>query len=127
MRSLYASSGPKAETLCNGFYSCLYCNAVIPLKIFCILFSLDTMYSIFRSLLNKICMSTLDNGRGEWEGWDPVNRFNYTRWMAVVTPTDRPGSVCNRCIIEVFGRFCVVTLFSGIFCLCKGFLLPISI
>ena len=23
--------------------------------------------------------------------------------MTVVTPTDRPKSVCNRCVIEVFG------------------------
>ena len=40
---------------------------------------------------------------GKWEGWDPVNRFNYTSWVAIVTPTDRPKSVRNRCVIEVFG------------------------
>ena len=34
-------------------------------------------------------------------GWDPVNRFNHTSWVAVVTPTDRPKSVGNRCVIEV--------------------------
>ena len=27
---------------------------------------------------------------GEWEGWDPVNRFNHTSGVAIVTPTDRP-------------------------------------
>ena len=31
----------------------------------------------------------------------PVNRFNLTSWEAVVTPTDRPESVRNRCVIEV--------------------------
>ena len=36
------------------------------------------------------------------EGWHPVNRFNHTSWVAVVTPTDRPKSVRNRCVIEVF-------------------------
>ena len=32
-----------------------------------------------------------------------LTRFNHTSWMAVVTPTDRPKSVRNRCVIEVFG------------------------
>ena len=44
----------------------------------------------------------LHNCCGEWEGWDPVNRFNHTCWLAVVTPTDRPESVRNRCVIEIF-------------------------
>ena len=34
--------------------------------------------------------------------WDPVNRFNHTSWMVVVTATDRPKSVHNRCEFEVF-------------------------
>ena len=37
------------------------------------------------------------------EGWDPVNRFNHTSWVVIVTPTDRPKSVRNRCVIDVFG------------------------
>ena len=37
------------------------------------------------------------------EGWDPVNQFNHTSWVAVVTPTDRPKSVRNHCVIKVFG------------------------
>ena len=39
------------------------------------------------------------------EGWDPVNRFNHTSMVTVVTPTDRPKSVRNRCVIEVFVVF----------------------
>ena len=36
---------------------------------------------------------------------------NHTSWVAVVTPTDRPKSVRNRCLIELFcGVVCVVTL-----------------
>ena len=31
-----------------------------------------------------------------WEDLDAVNRFNYTRWVAIVTPTDRPKSARNR-------------------------------
>ena len=27
---------------------------------------------------------------------------NHTSWVAVVTPTDRPKSVRNRCLIELF-------------------------
>ena len=58
----------------------------------------------------------------ELKGWDPVNRFNHTSWVAVVAPTGRPKSVRNRCAIEVFmWRFCVVTLLFGFFCKCGGF------
>ena len=32
----------------------------------------------------------------------PVNQVNHTSWVAVVTPTDRPKSVRNRCVIELF-------------------------
>ena len=36
--------------------------------------------------------------------------INHTSWVAVVTPTDRPKSVRNRCLIELFcGVVCVVT------------------
>ena len=38
---------------------------------------------------------------GEWKGW-AVNQVNHTSWVAVVTPTDRPKSVRNRCVIELF-------------------------
>ena len=34
---------------------------------------------------------------------DPVYRFNHASWMAIVTPTDRPKSVRNRCVIKVLG------------------------
>ena len=30
-----------------------------------------------------------------------VNQVNHTSWEAVVTPTDRPKSVRNRCVIEL--------------------------
>ena len=38
---------------------------------------------------------------GYWEGWDSVNRFDNTSWVAVDTPTDRPKSDRNRCVIEI--------------------------
>ena len=47
---------------------------------------------------------------------------NHTSWVAVVTPTDRPKPVRNRCLIELFcGVVCVVTLPFWHFCWCKGF------
>ena len=47
---------------------------------------------------------------------------NHTSWVAVVTPTDRPKSVRNRCLIELFcGVVCVVTLPFWRFCWCRGF------
>ena len=57
----------------------------------------------------------------EWEG-GPVNQVNHTSWVAVVTPTDRPNSVRNRCLIDLFcGVVCVVALPFWHFCWCKGF------
>ena len=48
---------------------------------------------------------------GKWEVLDSANRFNHTSWVVVVTSADRPQSVRNRCIIEVFWwRYYVVTL-----------------
>ena len=44
----------------------------------------------------------------------PVNRVNHTSWVAVVTPTDRPKSVRNRCVIDFFFVWC---------CLCCHFAL----
>ena len=58
---------------------------------------------------------------GEWEGWarKPVN---HTSWVAVVTRTDRPKSVRNRCVIELFCDVVyVVILPFWQFCWCRGF------
>ena len=42
--------------------------------------------------------------------------------MAIVTPTDRPKSVRNRCEIEVLGGVFVVSrCFFEFFCRCRGF------
>ena len=41
--------------------------------------------------------------------------------MAVVTPTDRPKSVHNRCVIEGFGGVFVLSIGFRIFCWYKGF------
>ena len=62
--------------------------------------------------------SRLPNCCGEWQGWDPVNRFNYTSWVAIVTQTDHPKSVRNRCVIRVLVFFvlscCVLDLFVDV-------------
>ena len=62
---------------------------------------------------------------GEWECWarKPVN---HTSWVTVVTPTDLPKSVRNRCVIELFyGVICVVTLPFWQFCW-GGFVIGLS-
>ena len=47
----------------------------------------------------------------EWE--DDGHKQNYhTSWVTVVDPTDRPKSVHNRCIVELYVAFCVFTLLS---------------
>ena len=40
----------------------------------------------------------------------PVNQVNHTSWVALVTPTDRPKSVHNRCVIELFVALLVLSL-----------------
>ena len=47
------------------------------------------------------------------EGSDPVNWFNHAIWVAVITPSGRPKSVLNHCVIE---------LFDGVFALSRCFL-----
>ena len=49
-------------------------------------------------------------------------QWSHTSWVTVVTPIDRPKSVRNRCVIELFVAFvCVVTLPFWHFCWCRGF------
>ena len=51
----------------------------------------------------------------------PVNQVNHTSWVAIVIPTDRPKSVRNRRVIELFGGVvCDVTLPFWHFCWCRG-------
>ena len=40
----------------------------------------------------------------------PIKPVNHTSWVAVVTPTDRPKSVRNRCVIEFFVALFVSSL-----------------
>ena len=55
----------------------------------------------------------------EWEV-GPVNQVNHTSWVAVVTPTDRPKSVRNRCLIELFVALFVLSLPFWNFRGCRG-------
>ena len=65
-----------------------------------------------------LLITRLLRGVGRWAR-KPVN---HTSWVAVVTPTDRPKSVRNRCLIELFcGVVCVVALPFWHFCWCRGF------
>ena len=42
--------------------------------------------------------------------------------LTAVTPTDRPKSARNRCVIEIFGGvFMLSRCFLDIFCGCRGF------
>ena len=58
----------------------------------------------------------------------PVNKVNHTSWVAGVAPTDRPKSVRNRCIIELFcGVVCVVvTLPFDISAVVEAFVIGLS-
>ena len=55
---------------------------------------------IRRSIYNflNVCPFDYTVVAGSGKVW-PVNQVNHTSWVAVVTPTDRPKSVRNRCVI----------------------------
>ena len=58
----------------------------------------------------KWCILSPFSAEFAWDGWvrKPVK---HTSWVAVVSQTDRPKSVHNRCVIELFcGVVCVVPL-----------------
>ena len=50
----------------------------------------------------------------------PVNQVNHTSWVAVVTPTDCPKSVRNRCVIELFVGLFVLSLCPFDISVCVG-------
>ena len=58
---------------------------------------------------------------GKWEGWDTVNWFKYTSWVAVVTPAERVQALRNCCEIEVLVAFCIVMLRLRFFYGYRGF------
>ena len=56
------------------------------------------------------CVSFLLHGCCEECEGGPVNQVNHTSWVTVVTPTDRPKSVRNHCLIELFVALCVLSI-----------------
>ena len=65
-----------------------------------------------------LLITRLLRGVGRWAR-KPVN---HTSWVALVTPTDRPKSVRNCCLIELYcGVVCVATLSLWHFCWYRGF------
>ena len=82
--------------LCNNFYGL---SALV-----------GCWSSVFIRRMFKCVSFGLHGFCGYWEGWDPVNRFNHTSSLvAIVTSTDHPKSVRNRCVIEVFGGVFVLS------------------
>ena len=51
---------------------------------------------------------------------------NHTCWMTVVTPTDRPKSVRNCCVIEMFGGIFVLSIGFRIFSWYGVFVIELS-
>ena len=64
-----------------------------------------------------MCSFLLHGCCGEVDDW-ALKPVNNTSWADVVTPTDRPKSVRNRRVIELFGGVFVLSL-----CLFLKFLL----
>ena len=51
-----------------------------------------------------------------WKVGIPETDLTTPVWVAVVTPPDRPKSVCNRCLIEVLVAFLCCHVAFGFFC-----------
>ena len=90
------------------YHLCLTCNDFYDLSAWggcwLVVYIRRFIYKFFKRVsfwLNGCCGLV-----GRWAR-KPVN---HTSWVTVVTPTDRPKSVRNRCLIELFcGVVCVVT------------------
>ena len=72
---------------------------------------LDFLSSVRRFLYKFLNVCPFDYtavaGSGKVE---PVNKVNHTSWVAIVTPTDRPKSVRNRCVIELYVALFILSL-----------------
>ena len=87
---------------------CCMCRFLLPLRLVSLL--VCCLYKeVYLQIFN--CVSFWLHGCcGEWEGWTrkPVN---HTSCMTVVTPSDRPKSVHNRCAIKLFGYAFVLSCY----------------
>ena len=118
-RNLYASSGPKTEGVPTnnqrgrGSGPCRLWGGC----------ETDFVVYIRRFIYKFLNVCPFDYTAVAGSGKvGPVNQVNHTSWVAVVTPTDRPKSVRNRYVIELFcGVVSVVTLPLWQFCWCMGF------
>ena len=94
--------------ICNIYYLCCLCIHFYDLSAWCgcwfVVYIKKVYLQIFKCVsfwLNDYC--------GELGRW--VRKLvNHTSRVAVVTPTDRPKSVRNRCVIELFVVFFVLSL-----------------
>ena len=75
------------------------------------------LYLAVYLLIFKCLSFGLHGDLGNWEGWALKPQDNYTGWMTVVTPADRPKSVRNSCVIE---RICSIFVSFHLFILCRS-------
>ena len=84
------------------YYICMFVYHILyPLR-----FSLLLVLSLYKEEYLKVFKRVsvwLHSCCGKWEGWALVNRLSPTSGSTVVAQTDRPKSIRNRCVIEVFG------------------------
>ena len=88
-------------------------------------------YSVYiRRIIYKfvnVCTFDSHDCCGLLEGWALVNRFNHTSGVIAVNPTDRPKSVRNHCVIDVFGDvFMLSRCVLDFLCGCRGFVTGLS-
>ena len=97
--------------LYNIYHLCFTCIDYYDLSALVYCLYKEVYLQIFKRVL---LITRLLRGSGKV---GPVNQVNHTSWVAIVTKTDRPKSVRNRSVIELFcGVVCVVILPFWHFC-----------
>ena len=65
-------------------------------------------------MLSNICLNVCS--QNDTNQPKSTVELGHTSWMTVVTATDRPTSVRNRCVIDVVGDVFVLSIGFRIFC-----------
>ena len=104
-RSILSNKHNTNSTIIDTPYFCYICCVCVQ-HFYDLHFGWMLVISLYKEdYLQVLHMCSLIIRCGYCDGCVPVNRFNNTSGMTVVTPSDRPKSVRNLCEIEVLVAF----------------------
>ena len=74
---------------------CFYLTFTVHVCVVIVMVSLLLLAVSPRVFISKViytCLNVCPFDNAAFAGWDPVNRFNFTSWVAVATPIERQKS-----------------------------------